>query len=36
MKKRQIAALLTGILAMSLTVPALAADETEEMCIRDR
>ena len=30
MKKRQIAAVLAGIMAMSLAVPAMAADETEE------
>ena len=29
MKKRQIAAVLAGIMAMSLAVPAMAADETE-------
>ena len=29
MKKRQIAAILAGIMTMSLTVPALAANETE-------
>lgn len=30
MKKRQIAAVLAGIMAMSLAVPAMAADETGE------